>query len=156
MFVMTESGTFGRNSFPELPLVDTKYLVEHSFEWFKSTLDETGDRPKARDVFFSSALMGFYDPTYMGLGTEAGHIVYRLSDHLSEAERSTIKIYPSPTGSLSINGNRWDSLEDWRKEWESLPDEIPHFDFGRGLKEALGLPELLQSADTENPNSPLV
>jgi len=74
--------------------------------------------------FFSHALTPFYDCMWDGMKTEAGHIVYRLSDRLDKSFRETIMIYPRS----SYSGGGWNTLEDWRKEWEKLnPEGIPEF-----------------------------
>src|ERR1700733_15342695 len=122
----------------DLTVVDDRYLIEHSFEYFKVCLERTGDFKKARDSFFRHALLGFYDCMFDGLKEKAGQWLYRLSDHLSEVERFEMEIYPSETGSLAPDGGRWDSLEDWRRQWESYHFEIPRYDFGRGLIAAFG------------------
>lgn len=90
---------------------------------------------KIIDEFFSWALLPYYTPYLPGdfyrLSQNAGHIIYRLSDFLTEEERQKIAIYPSEKGSMIIkmlSGNvQWDSLEDWRKSWEKEHPIIPNF-----------------------------
>jgi len=85
--------------------------------------------------FFSWALLPYYTPffsgDFYGLGKNAGHIIYRLSDFIPEDERRNIPIYPSKDGTLlmkQLEGNiQWDSLEDWRKSWEKDHPIIPDF-----------------------------
>lgn len=108
----------------ELPIGDIEYLKRLA-KTFKEHRNETGNL----EFFFSFALMSFYDCMWEGLGTNAGHVVYRLSDFISEEERSIIKIYPSKDGSIIDEKiYPWASLEDWRKEWEELyHSNIPDF-----------------------------
>lgn len=63
--------------------------------------------------FFKSVLQGFYSPMSAGMKSDAGHVIYRLSDHLTGEERRGIQVY----------GN--DTLEDWRKQWEKYHPIIP-------------------------------
>ena len=78
-----------------------------------------------KDLFFSEALLGYYDCMWEGMTAITGHVVYRLSDSLSEAERQTVTIYPSPEGSIVHKETFWDSLEDWRHSWEKQHPVIP-------------------------------
>lgn len=80
---------------------------------------------KNLELFFSMALLPFYDAMWDGLTSDAGHLMYRLSDFLSEDKRRCMSIYPSSNGSLSIDGSIWDSLEDWRKMWAKYNPYIP-------------------------------
>ncbi|HLD83879.1 MAG TPA: hypothetical protein VI979_03430 [archaeon] len=89
--------------------------------------------------FFSLALLGFYDAMNPALTAADGHMIYRLSDFVPEDRRRTMRIYPCRTGSIimpsdeildaskhpyeyELGGgpNNWDSLEDWRKQWERI------------------------------------
>ncbi|VVB82657.1 Uncharacterised protein [uncultured archaeon] len=87
------------------------------------------------DGFFSWALFPYYTPClpndFYGITKNAGHIIYRLSDFLSEETRKNIHIYPHEKGMVilkQLEGNvRWDSLEDWRKEWKKNNSYIPDF-----------------------------
>jgi hypothetical protein len=69
-------------------------------------------------IFFRHVLAPFYDCVWDGLKTEAGHAVYRLSDLVPQEVRQVIEIYPRKDG--------WDTLEDFRREWEDLhPEGVP-------------------------------
>ncbi len=65
-------------------------------------------------LFFKLALQGYYSPMTDGMKGDAGHIIYRLSDHLTLEERLAIEVYPYIT------------LEGWRIDWERHhPQGIP-------------------------------
>ena len=81
--------------------------------------------------FFSHALCGYYDCMWDGMNESVGHLIYRLSDLIDELKRRQMGIYPSATGSLWLDGNMWNSLEDWRKIWEK--------DFPKGIPEVFHL-----------------
>ncbi len=68
------------------------------------------------ELFFKLALQGFYSPMMDGMKSDAGHIIYRLSDYLTPEERQGIVVYHS---------NPETSLDDWRTEWEKLHGSIP-------------------------------
>jgi len=83
--------------------------------------------------FFSDSLMPFYDALYDSLRSNAGHVLYRLSDFVDEQERKKIAIYPGSDGSLDVSHeqeggeatySKWNSLEDWRKSWEQTTDGL--------------------------------
>ncbi|MCH8003379.1 MAG: hypothetical protein IH934_02010 [Nanoarchaeota archaeon] len=76
---------------------------------------------------FPFALLPFYDAMWkdVGLSQITGHLIYRLSDFVSEEERQHLDIYGSDDGSIMINERRLDSLEDWRKKWEKMNPYIP-------------------------------
>jgi len=125
---MVEQGRFKNDSFDGLPIGDVPYLRE-LVQDYKDNLDFT------TEWFFSYALLGFYDAMWDGLNGTAGHIIYRLSDAIEKSQRETMHIYPSSTGSIIIiergmgedEGVRWDSLEDWRKQWERDNPVIPEY-----------------------------
>lgn len=78
-----------------------------------------------RSVFFKHTLNKFLgQPNQLDI---VGHIIFRLSDFLSEEERNSLKIYPSDEGTAKDELEyKWFSLRDWREEWVYLhPDGIP-------------------------------
>lgn len=85
--------------------------------------------------FFSAALLRFYSPEFENTVflPEVGDLLYRLSDRLSPARRSTIMIYPDEGGDIVNDPGlrsamRWDSLERWRQQWEEQrPEGIATF-----------------------------
>lgn len=120
--------------FSELPVTDIPFLkdvAERVMAYYK----QVGDKHKARELFFSLALVGFYDCMAGGLKSDAGHIIYRFSDYVDPDERAKIEIYPGK--------DRWDNLKDWRAEWEKLHRAIPDLDPARriGWQKFLALPE---------------
>jgi len=93
-------------------------------QFFRSASQEEMDLER----FFSLAIMPFYDCMHGGIERMAGHVLYRLSDFLPLEHRKDIYIYPDSSdssGSLVVDDSSWHSLEDWRKEWESLNPHIP-------------------------------
>lgn len=85
-----------------------------------------------RDIkgFFIQLLLPLYSSEaseYDFIDPNVRHVIYRLSDFVPESERRNIEIYPSPNGSVIINGCPWASLEDWRKEWEIHNPFIPEY-----------------------------
>jgi hypothetical protein len=128
-----------------LPVGDVPNMLS-CFEFFKILSEETGDTEKARNMFFGHVLLGYYSPMFDHLTRDVGDVVYRLSDFLSDTERQAINIYPSDLGSLIVDGDRWDSLEDWRLAWERNRPLIPYFDFGHGL-EVLDLLRITRGGD---------
>lgn len=126
---MVEQNRFKNDSFDRLPIADVPHLRKLA-ETYRDDPDFT------TDFFFSLALRGFYDAMWDGLNATAGHIIYRLSDTIEKPQRETMDIYPSPTGSIIFEHksgknhgyvDRWDSLEDWRKQWERLHPVIPEY-----------------------------
>jgi hypothetical protein len=101
--------------------------IEH-IRWIVKYFKEHRDNISVGS-FFMMVLEPFYDCMWDGLNTVAGHVIYRLSDFVSEEERIKISIYPSENGSLIIDEGfglgRWYSLEQWRKEWERYHQYIP-------------------------------
>lgn len=91
-------------------------------------------------VFFLVSLAPFFDNVvFSGLDPRVGHFLYRLSDFLSEERRRHFEIYPDlgdNTGELVVDGDKWYSLEDWRKMWErqNAPYSIPHISFVKKLE----------------------
>jgi hypothetical protein len=102
---------------------DIPYLKELA----RAIKEDRMDFEKGVEWFFHCALLPYYQPIdWDGMNIDAGHIIYRLSDFLPEEKRSKIEIYPNPHGgSLIINDYHWDSLEDWRKQWEKYHSYIP-------------------------------
>jgi len=102
---------------------DIPYLKELA----RAIKEDRMDFEKGVEWFFHCALLPYYQPIdWDGMNIDAGHIIYRLSDFLPEEKRSKIEIYPNPHGgSLIINDYPWDSLEDWRKQWEKYHSYIP-------------------------------
>lgn len=92
---VVEQGRFKNDSFDGLPIADVPYLRELA-QHYKDNPDFT------TDLFFSLALVGFYDAMWDGLNSTAGHIIYRLSDAIEKPQRETMDIYPSSTGSIII------------------------------------------------------
>ncbi|GEM_PF-6533009 len=90
-----------------------------------------------RELFFSVALLPYYDGgiTWEGMDAEVGHIIYRLTDLVDPDDRKAFAIYPSSDGSVTTKYEyeydheerevKWDSLEDWRREWERTNPNIP-------------------------------
>lgn len=118
-----------------LPLADIPHLQKYA-EFLKTYVEETGDLEGARKRFFSGILVGFYDAMWSGIKEEVGHILYRLCEFVSLEERQMMMIYPSDDGSIidihdTLSGEPvfWDSLEDWRHQWEEYHPVIPEFDF---------------------------
>lgn len=101
---------------------DIPYLKE-----LAKAIKEEINNEKKLEIFFSYALLPYYQQIdWDGIKTDAGHIIYRLSDFLPEEKRSKIAVYPNRNGgSLILNDNPWDSLEDWRKQWERYHTYIP-------------------------------
>lgn len=79
------------------------------------------------DHFFQRCLDFYYSPLEEGMSGNVGHILYRLSDYLPLEKRQKIVIYPSDTGSIIQDGEPWDTLQDWRKDWENRYPYIPYF-----------------------------
>lgn len=98
-------------------------------DWLRTLLKEQLGRNGEIDQesFFSQALLGFYDAMWEGMNVTAGHIVYRLSDSVPRERREAMMIYPSSNGSIITENGNWDSLEDWRKQWEKYHPHIPEF-----------------------------
>jgi hypothetical protein len=129
-----------------LPVADYPYLL-NQFENFKWYLGITGDIQKARQQFFANLVLANYDCMFDGLDEEVGHIAFRLSDFLPEAERQHLMVYPAENGSvITEDVGKWDSLEDWRNYWQTHHSPIPEFDFRRGLG-VLALLELTGGID---------
>lgn len=106
-----------------LPSGDSNYLRKLVQDYKKR-----GDHIPDLETFFSMALLPFYDVMWTGLKRDVGHVIYRLSDFVPEEERCQIGIYPSRTGSI-IDGKYglWNSLVDWRRQWERQHLYIPEF-----------------------------
>jgi hypothetical protein len=127
----------------EEPIADASWLKKN-LEYLRKYFYKGGNAKESRKLLFTSMLCGYYDCMWGGLQRDIGHVIYRLSDLLSEDERRQMKIYPSSDGSILVEeGDRWDSLEDWRKLWEKSHPIIPEFDFQKHLEatQILGLPE---------------
>lgn len=121
-------------NWPDLPITGLQTIRE-IFEDATRIMQEHGkDERFGREWLFSFGLLGYYDAMHGGLKTDAGHVLYRLSDHVPEEERRSMEIYPSRDGSLTVEGNPWDSLEDWRRAWEKHYPFIPPIDFQALLK----------------------
>ena len=118
---MVEQGRFKNDSFDGLPIADVSYL--------RILAQDYKDNPNlTAEWFFSFALLGYYDAMWDGLNGTAGHIIYRLSDAIEQPQRKIMAIYPKSTGSIIRKEvDRWDSLEDWRKQWENLHPVIPDY-----------------------------
>ncbi len=66
------------------------------------------------EVFFSLALAPFFDEVlHNGMTTEAGNVLYRLSDLVHEQQRRFIKVYPKAVEF----GMGWHTLQEWREVW---------------------------------------
>jgi hypothetical protein len=111
--------------FEDLRLMD----IEHLKKLVKAINEfESNDKETKIRLFFSYALLPYYEDVFWdGMKAEAGHIIYRISDLLPLEKRHCIEIYPSSHGSICINDHYWDSLEDWRKQWEVYNPVIPDF-----------------------------
>lgn len=77
------------------------------------------------DFWWAAKLLPYYDPiSEHGLAMADGDDLYRLSSAIPLAERRRIPLYPRgsfhtyATEGVIIDGEPWDSLEDWRVEWE--------------------------------------
>src|SRR5687767_6019427 len=115
-----------------LPVTDPEYI---------RSLIEAVRQGKLTDVrlFFILALEGYYSPMLDGMNRDVGHFLYRLSDLMPAEDRAKLKIYPNyESGSLVDNGVRWDTLEDFRREWAKSNPHIPQLDLLRSL-EALNI-----------------
>lgn len=113
----------------DLPITGLQTILD-IFEGVKQIMQERGEDERfGRKLLFSFGLLGYYDALHGGLETAVGHALYRLSDHVPEEERHSMKIYPSLDGSLTVGGNPWDSLEDWRREWKKEYPFIPLINF---------------------------
>jgi hypothetical protein len=109
---------------------ESGYLPDSTLETLRELVYLHRDHPDEISVeyVFKQALLGYYDPMWNGLRQEAGDIIFRLSDFIPREEREKIDVYPSQNGSLSIRGWQYDSLEDWRKQWEEdRGGNIPYF-----------------------------
>ena len=104
-------------------------LLNEDVSHLRMLVQKYRDNPKfTTEHFFSLALFAFYDVMdEEGINGTTGHIIYRMSDAVIEKQRETIPIYPDSTGSLILpdEGDPWDSLEDWRKQWQRLHPVIP-------------------------------
>lgn len=116
-----------------LEIFDVKNLKDLASDAGKY-IKEHGTNSEIIESFFSWALYPYYCPRgidWDGMTTNAGHIIYRLSDFLQEEKRKNIAIYPNDKGSLMIEMYErsvcWDSLEDWRKKWKKYYPIIPDF-----------------------------
>jgi len=98
------------------------------------------DDPRDLRLFFSMALEPWHSPLYESFKPNVGHIIYRLSDSVPQEEREVMPVCQSRTGSLTIRGKPWYSLEDWRKEWERNNAPIPEFKKILPLEDMLRLP----------------
>ncbi len=104
-----------------------------TYEYIKELLTmNTQHNQVSLEMFFSLALVPFYDPMWNGLEETAGHIIYRLSDFVFVEERERIAVYPSEKASIIITDEElgscsWCSLQDWRREWEKYHPIIPEF-----------------------------
>ena len=97
--------------YKDLPLGDV--------EWLRKLVYKYRDNPNfSKQSLFSHALLGYYDVMWSGLESVTADLIYRLSDFVPEDERKTMHIYPSPDGSIVRGDGKWDSLEDWREQWE--------------------------------------
>jgi hypothetical protein len=80
-------------------------------------LDElraTGEmsEPELRADFLLRTLGEWDSPMCDGMDTPVGHLLYRLTDFMDPDERRRIRLFRSDDGK--------DTVEDWRREWESL------------------------------------
>ena len=118
--------------FEELRLMNIDELKKLA----KAVKEEVSDNKTKRLLFFHFALLPYYECLFWdGMSKDAGHIIYRISDFLTKEERCNIEIYPTDGGSIIIDNCAWDSLEDWRKQWEKYHPVIP--DFTRKLPSSL-------------------
>lgn len=96
--------------------------------WLKTLASQYKDNPELSiELFFQFALLGYYDAMWSGLQRICGDVVYRLSDFVLPEDRKKMWIYPSRNGSLIIDDQPCDSLEDWRGKWEKSRGAIPFF-----------------------------
>lgn len=107
--------------FQEDPSYDNeKYGIEWLARLHKSYNEhKTGVNGNPIHLFFSSALLPYYDPCGDGANGTCLDLLYRLSDRIEEDERRNILIYPEKDGEIydSEGDCQWNSLEDWRKEY---------------------------------------
>lgn len=94
----------------------TRLIAEHA-ENFNNPVES----------FFMWALEPYYSPLWDGGDRGVLDIVYRLSDRISQVERRRIMVYPSPTGEILLEDGRWDSLEQFRREWENQAERQGRF-----------------------------
>lgn len=112
-----------RDSLPVGDIDGLKKLLAY----FKEIKEKEGLNSESMKSFFGLALVSHYDCMWEGLRIEAGHMIYRLSDQIPPERRQTIPIYPYEDGSIKRQDGNWDSLEDWRKQWEKYNPNIPEF-----------------------------
>jgi len=127
----------------EEPVADAAWFKKN-LEHIKKFINEGGNIQQARELLFSAILVGYYDCMWGGMDRDVGHLLYRLSDFIGEEERRQMMIYPSEDGMIfDYDLFLWDSLEDWRKQWEKSHPIIPEFDFQKHLEaiQILRLPE---------------
>jgi len=111
---------------------DSSYITSElpvgDIDWLRKLVSQYKDNPELSvEFFFRFALLGYYDGMWSGLQRICGDVVYRLSDFVLPEDRKKMLIYPSSNGSLITDDCPWDSLEDWRGEWEKSRGAIPFF-----------------------------
>jgi hypothetical protein len=118
-------------------------------------LADGNDPDTLLELFFDFGLTPYYSPLHAGIDTSIGNFIYRLSDRVPEEKRKRITLYPSPGGSLVCyedydpeNPTRWDTLEDFRREWEKSHTAIPAFEksLPEGVAGMYKLPKRMLSA----------
>ena len=71
-----------------------------------------------RSHFLMQTIGRWTDPFCEGMAGDVGHALYRITDLMDPEERAAIEVYPGENG--------WETVEDWRREWERLhPGGIP-------------------------------
>jgi hypothetical protein len=127
-------------------LLDT-FLMVHA-------LSSDMEPEKLLEMFFDFGLTPYYSPLHAGIDLSVGNFIYRLSDRMPKEKRKRIMLYPSPGGSLIYyaesdpeSPTRWDTLEDFRRQWEEKNPMIPTFEksLPEGVAEMYALPKRLLS-----------
>lgn len=72
------------------------------------------------------------DPASELIGDTAGHVIYRLSDHIDPEVRQQTPVYPDSSENvlpkiIDEHGIPWASLQQWREWWLRVHPVIPQF-----------------------------
>lgn len=121
-------GKLDKLRFYELPVGDIKWIKKVLIYYQELKAEDPSFYSKHVPPFFMEVITPFYDCMWDGMTRDAGHVIYRLSDSVPKEVRESLAVYPNgETGSLMHDGGFWNSLEDWRREWEKMNPIIPEF-----------------------------
>jgi hypothetical protein len=115
--------------------------IEHLKRLTKTFSEHKGEQGNL-EMFFMFALLPYYEfISYDGLDRRTGHVIYNLSNFVKQEDREKIIVFRTEKGSIvDEEGKAWDSLEDWRKQWEKINPVIPNL-----IKEIPSMEKLLEN-----------